>query len=194
MNFTGRLVGISRDFETSKPVLQLAVNESLYGINDLQDKDLSIKIVRKSQKRSLDANAYFHALCDKLRFKIDSVPWSMARVKNHLIADYGQVMYLEEGAPLIYKTNAPPEYVRELEEPHLHLVKTEFERGKEVYFYRMYRGSHTYNSLEMSKLIDGTIEECKALGIETMTRTQIERMIAAWEAKNGKKEQGASVC
>ena len=57
MNFTGRLTGISRDFETSKPVLQLAVNESLYGIDDLKDKDLSIKIVRKTRKRSLDANA-----------------------------------------------------------------------------------------------------------------------------------------
>lgn len=194
MNFTGRLTGISRDFETSNPVLQLAVNESLYGIDDLKGKDLSIKIVRKSQKRSLDANAYFHTLCDKLRFKIESVPWSMARVKNHLIADYGQIMYLDDGVPLIYKTNAPPEYVRELEEPHLLLVKTEIERDKEVYFYRMYRGSHTYNSLEMSKLIDGTIEECKALGIETMTPMHIERMLAAWEIKNGTKAQEGSGC
>ena len=187
MNFTGKLVGISRDFETSKPVIQLAVNESLYGIDDLKEKELSIKIVRKSQKRSLDANAYFHALCDKLRFKIDTVPWSMAKVKNHLIADYGQVMYIEEGVPLIYKTNAPPEFIRELEEPHLLLVKTDIERDKEVYFYRMYRGSHTYNTYEMSKLIDGTIEECKALGIETMTPIQIERLLAAWEEKNAKK-------
>jgi hypothetical protein len=109
---------------------------------------------------------------------------SMARCKNHLIADYGQIMYLEDGVPLIYKTNAPPEYIAELEEPHLLLVKTEIEKGKEVYFYRMYRGSHTYNTAEMSRLIDGTIEECKAQGIETLTPEQIERMLSAWQPKS----------
>ena len=109
---------------------------------------------------------------------------SMAQMKNHLIADYGQVMYLEDGVPLIYKTNAPPEYVYNLEEPHLLLVKTTEENGKEVYFYRMYRGSHTYNTKEMSQLISGTVEECKQQGIETMTSAELERMLSAWQPKS----------
>lgn len=190
MNLTGHITGVLRDF-SGKTVISLAVNENVGEMANLQNKTLDIKLTEHKQKRSLDANAYFHALADKLRMKM-SPPLSMAQVKNHLIADYGQIMYLEDGIPLIYKTNAPPEYVANLEEPHLNLIKTEIENDREVYFYRMYRGSHTYNTAEMSKLIDGTIEECKALGIETMTPMQIERMLAAWEEKNGKREQGAS--
>lgn len=192
MNFTGQIrdMYVSLDGQTT---IAFTIDETPGDLEKLKDKKLSIKVSEYKKKRSLDANAYFHAMADKLRMKVDVIPWSMARMKNHLISDYGQVMYLDDGLPLIYKTNAPPEYVRELEEPHLNLVKTDIERGREVYFYRMYRGSHTYNTAEMSRLIDGTIEECKAQGIETMTPIQIARMMEAWERKNEKREQEASV-
>ena len=145
------------------------------------DKEYECK--ERKKRRSLDSNSYFHLLCDKLRQKLGM---SMARCKNHLIADYGQVRYLEDEA-LIYKTNAPPEFIYEQEEPHMWLVKTAEENGKLVYFYRMYRGSHTYNSDEMSRLIDGTVEECKEQGIETLTPKELEQMAQDWERRYGKK-------
>lgn len=182
MDYTGELRDMFRGMDGKYSVL-LTIEEEPGDIEKLISKKLRIKITEWKKKRSLDANNYFHALADKLRMKIDAVPWSMARIKNHLITDYGQVMYLESGVPLIYKTNAPPEYVQELEEPHLSLVKTEVERDTPVYFYRMYRGSHTYDTKEMSRLLDGTIEECKAQGIETMTPAQLERMLSAWNQK-----------
>jgi hypothetical protein len=46
------------------------------------------------------------------------------------------------------------------------------------------RGSHTFNTKEMSRLIDGTIEEAKELGIETATPEQIRRMMAAWDSNH----------
>lgn len=133
------------------------------------------------EKRSLSANSYFHVLADKLRQKLGI---SLARCKNELITSYGQVMYLDDGSQFVYKTNAPLEYVQELEEPHLKLVKTDIENGKEVYFYRVYRGSHTYNSSEMHKLIDGTIQECKSQGIETLPPHELNRMLEAWGKKH----------
>lgn len=131
------------------------------------------------ERRSLDSNAYFHVLCDKLRQKLGI---SMARCKNHLIADYGQIQYIDD-TPMIYKTNAPEEYMMELETMHTKLIKVTEENGKEVYFYRIYRGSHTYNTAEMSKLIDGTVQECKQIGIETATPAELARMAALWERK-----------
>jgi hypothetical protein len=107
----------------------------------------------------------------------------MARCKNHLIADYGQIMYLEEGVPLIYKTNAPEDFMNELETIHTKCVKITEEFGKPVYFYRVYRGSHTYDSEEMAKLIQGTIEECKIQNIETATPEELAHMQALWKAK-----------
>ena len=182
MDYTGQIKDMYRGMD-GKFTISLYIEEEPGDIESLVDKQLAIRITEKKLKRSLNANAYFHALCDKLRMRMHP-PMSMAQIKNHLIADYGQIMYLEDGVPLIYKTNAPPEYVYNLEEPHLLLVKTAVENKKAVYFYRMYRGSHTYNTAEMSKLIDGTVEECKAQGIETMTPEQIERMLSTGQPKS----------
>jgi hypothetical protein len=145
-----------------------------------QDKTKRWDIKEHREKRSLDANAYFHVLCDKLRLKLGI---SMARCKNHLIADYGQIQYLPDGAPMIYKTNAPEDYMAELETIHTKCIKVTEENGKEVFFYRLYRGSHEYDTKEMSQLIDGTVQECKAVGIPTMTPDEIARMEALWEKR-----------
>jgi hypothetical protein len=148
-----------------------------------QDADKLWDISEHKEKRSLDSNAYFHVLCDKLRQKLNI---SMARCKNHLIADYGQIEYIEEGIPMVYKTNAPEEYMMELETLHSKCVKVTEENGKNVYFYRIYRGSHTYNSAEMAALIRGTVEECKAQDIPTATPEELQRMQQLWESRYGK--------
>ena len=157
----------------------------LMGQQDKEKKwDLTEHKVAK--KRSLDSNAYFHVLCDKLRQKLGM---SLARCKNHLIADYGQIEYIDEECtePMIYKTNAPEDYMMELETLHTKCVKVTEENGKTVYFYRVYRGSHTYNTTEMAHLIDGTVAECKEQGIETATPDEIARMQALWEQRGAKK-------
>lgn len=137
---------------------------------------------KENKKRSLDSNAYFHVLCDKLRQKLNI---SMARCKNHLIADYGQIEYIDE-EPMIYKTNAPEDYMMELETIHTKCVKVSEENGHPIFFYRIYRGTSTYNTEEMAKLIKGTVEECKAQDIETATPEELAHMQALWEQKYGK--------
>lgn len=146
-------------------------------------KQWDIEEHKNKRHRSLDSNAYFHVLCDKLRQKLGI---SMARCKNHLIADYGQIMYLDEGVPLIYKTNAPEDYMMELETIHTKCVKVTEENDKSVFFYRVYRGSHTYNVKEMQELIEGTVEECKLQDIDTATPDEIAKMQALWGRKYGK--------
>lgn len=134
---------------------------------------------KEVKKRSLDSNSYFHVLCDKLRLKLGI---SMARCKNELISSYGQCFYVED-EPMVYKTNAPEEYMMELETIHTKCVKVTEENGKPVFFYRVYRGSHTYNTAEMAALIKGTVEECKLQDIETATPSEIAHMQALWEKR-----------
>ena len=152
----------------------------LMGDDIPRDKKWDLAEHQDKKKRSLDSNSFFHLLCDKLRQKLGI---SMARCKNHLITDYGQIMYLEEGVPLIYKTNAPEDYMMELETIHTKCIKVTKENDKPVYFYRVYRGSHEYNSIEMNALIKGTVAECEAQGISTATPDEIAHMQALWEAK-----------
>ena len=131
------------------------------------------------EKRSLDSNAYFHVLCDKLRQKMNP-PLSMAACKNHLITSYGQPEYDEDGHMVYIKTNIPEEKMQEVE--YLHCLPVRYESDT-VIFYRIYRGSHTYDTAEMSKLIAGTVDECQAVGIQTATPQEIARMQAVWEGR-----------
>lgn len=143
-------------------------------------------IKEHKERRSLDSNAYFHVLCDKLRRKMTPVPWTMAHMKNHLITSYGQIEYEENGKPVYLKANIPAEKMQEIE--YLHCLPVKYE-SDDVVFYRVYRGSHTYNSKEMSQLISGTIQECQALGIETATEMELAKMAASWEARYGSMER-----
>ena len=133
------------------------------------DELVEVKIAKHREKRSLSANSYFHVLCDRLR---QALAISFAACKNNLITSYGQIEYVDE-TPLTYGTKAPPEYVRELEEIHMKLFRAEPDGWN---WYVVYRGSHTYDTKEMAQLIDGTIEECKLQGIETLTPDELARM------------------
>lgn len=138
-----------------------------------------LELHQEKKKRSLDSNAYFHVLVGKLA-QAQTPPISKARCKNMLIADYGQEEYID-GQIVMLKSNLPPEKMCNVEYLHTSCVKIAEENGKEVYFYKVYRGTHTYDTKEMAKLIDGTIQECKNVGIETATPKQIEEMQRLWE-------------
>ncbi len=187
MDLSGSIKGMQIDYYTRKTLITLEVNEQPVGIEKLMDKVLSIKLTLFRKKRSLDSNAYFHVLCDKLR---QTLGISMAAMKNDLITTYGQIWYMDDGQAFIYKTNATPEFIREREEIHLELIKI----GEDgAYWYRAYRGSHTYNTEEMARLIQGTVMECKDHGIETATPEEIERMQRLWEGRlheQGSKDKG----
>jgi hypothetical protein len=176
MNLTGTITGLQRDFESGKPVVLLRVEENLDGIDDLMGKtlDVVLKIFRK--KRSRDANAYFHVLADKIAKKMGrSNDWT----KNYLLARYGQRYYVDGRILMCYF----PEILDVSEDPKNHFAPTdevEIINGRRCCGYQLVRGSHTYDTKEMSQLIDGTVQEAKDLNIETLSPDDLKRMYAAW--------------
>ena len=151
------------------------------------DKDAvwDIEPHKERKGRSLNANSYFHVLVQKLA-QAQQPPVSLAKCKNMMIAAYGQPEYID-GQQAIIKSNVPQEKMQEIEYLHTALVKISEENGTECYFYRIYRGTHTYNTIEMQKLIEGVVHECKDAGIETATPAEIAKMIDVWGLKNEKK-------
>jgi len=182
METTGKLLSATRDIVSGKLNITFQIDTApVDELNSLaQLESLDIKAVKHRKKRSLDSNAYFHVLVGKIAEKLTI---SKAKAKNILLCKYGQAELLPDGSPLIYKTNAPVEYMEELESIHSIPVKYGEENGKQVVFYKLYRGSHTYDTKEMSLLIDGTVADAKDLGIETLTPDEIRRMVAAWQSK-----------
>lgn len=179
---TGRLRQPIIDWETKKMIALILLNEDFKQAYDELEgcEKLSIEIKPYREKRSLNANAYFHVLCGKIA---DKLSMSKYRCKNILIGRYGQPELLDNGSQAILKTNIPTSQMLEQETLHCMPCGSKEENGIEITFYRVYRGSHTYNTEEMSILIDGTVQEAKDLGIETMTPDQIEEMKQKWKVK-----------
>lgn len=180
MNFTGKIAGVSRDYETSKPVIQLAVNESLYGIDDLKDKELSIKIVRKTKKRSLDANALlWHCLGEiskSLRPPRDK--WEIYLESLRKYGKFSYVLMDEKAVETFKRLWRETEVVGEVDV-----------NGRKAVQLLCYYGSSTYDTKEFSVLLDGVIEDMKDLGLQAPMPREVKAALEEWEKQHGRKEE-----
>ena len=53
----------------------------------------------------------------------------------------------------------------------------------------LYYGSSSYNTKQMSRLLDNLIQDAKALGITTETPEEIEKMKALWAEERKRKKK-----
>lgn len=184
MDFTGRIVNLMVDYFAKRQTLMIEINEDARNLVDqLKDcEKLTITIKKFRKKRSLDANAYFHVLVGKIA---DVVGNSKPAVKNMLLSKYGQ--YAIENDTIVHLIIRDDVDVSEREDIHLATTSNTkvLDDGRLYRVYRLLRGSHTYDTREMSILIDGAVSEAKELGIETMTPDQLEEMKQRWGAKVG---------
>lgn len=135
-----------------------------------QENDTNWDIREWKPERTRSQNSYFHVLVGKIA-KVLKV--SNTAVKNKLIADYG--FYDADIGHVIVKDSL--DYL-EFEQLHLKpSTRTQEMANGELYrvFYVM-RGTHTYNTAEMTRILDATIEEAKQLGIETLPPEELQRM------------------
>ena len=48
----------------------------------------------------------------------------------------------------------------------------------------LYYGSSSFNTKQMSRLIDGVVQDCKACGIETKPQQEIDSLLKEWEEEH----------
>lgn len=147
---------------------------------NLTGQEVDFEIKKHREKRSLNANAYFHVLCHKLA-QSQSPTLSDARMKNILITSYGQPEIIDD-VHVCIKTNIDSEKMWEQE--YLHCRPCNRQPDPNATMYYVYRGSHTYDSYEMAKLIDGTVQDCKDQGIETLSPKELERLVRQWQSQS----------
>lgn len=154
--------------------------DQMLDVSGLEGKDLRLTAKIWREKRSLDSNAYWHVLVTKIAEKLNS---SVTEVKNQLLADYGQPEIANDSLMTIIMRD-DIEW-QKLDTIHLKpttAVRT-MDDGKLYRVYYVMRGSHTFDSAEMSRLISATVDEAKELDIEVATPDQIARMNALWGEK-----------
>ena len=127
--------------------------------------------------RSLSANNYFYALSSKIAEKLKI---SLNEVHNLMLSRYGYPEYMDN--KIVYFILPDKVDVNKLEGVHLKATsKTQvLDNGDLNRVYIVMRGSHTYNSIEMGRLIDGVISEAADLGISTITVTEKDKMLEQW--------------
>ena len=121
----------------------------------LSGKEVNITIAEPKEKRTLDQNNFMWLLIRKLALKLHSTP---EEVYRRALENYGQfvVVTVKQGTNL---DKAGFKYTS--------LLKDGLINGKPFTAYKVFIGSSQYNKEEMSAMLDGVIEECRALGIET---------------------------
>ena len=54
------------------------------------------------------------------------------------------------------------------------------QKGKPCVEYMVYKQTHTLDTAEMARLIDGAVSEAQQLGIETKTPEELDKIKALW--------------
>ena len=137
-------------------------------------RDYDIEIKEHREKRSLDANAYFWVLADRLAEKLRIPKTEIYRRYIREIGGNHEMVCVIDSAVdklrrgwehngLGWQTDTMPSKL-----PNCTTVI-------------LYYGSSTYNTRQMSHLIDMAVQDCAEQGIETMSKPELESLMKDWK-------------
>lgn len=181
MELRGKLLDIVRNIRTGAYQITLEAKEIPPGVDKLPE-DIRINLTRWTNKRSMSANAYYWVLVTKIARELRQ---SETFVHNMLLCEYGQPLIIDGKIPYVAIKDTAAAQIDVMESSTYHLKATSslaYRINGETYRdYMMLKGSSQYDTEEMSQLINGTVEEAKGLGIETLPPAELERMMQAYE-------------
>ena len=143
-----------------------------YLIEQTKDKEFELKEFK--EKRSNDANAYFHVLVNKLA-RHSNISDEDMKIKMNL--DYGTIARFEDGR--IKGCKVP----KETNMKEIYRYSKWYKEEGDYDCYIFYKETHTLNTTEMSQLINGVIQECKDNEIEVRPEAEIKAMLERWDKK-----------
>ena len=181
MKLTGKLLEVSFGVG-GKPRLTIEINERnalLTGFDELHGQEVAVDVKRYFPRRSLDANAFYWLLCGKLAEKINV---GMKEIYRNHIRNIGGNYEVYCG-----KTEAVEKLTKAWEKNGLGwIAETTPSKLDGCTNAILYYGSSTYDSRQMSRLIDQMVQDCKEQGIQTETPAEIARMCEEWGNDNHK--------
>lgn len=153
-------------------VLELA--GTLEDFQELQNGELDVTLEYHSEYRTLRANRFYWTIVGKVAV---ARGMSTTEVHNLNLRDNGQ----PEGYDVWLRQDIN---WMKLEELHL---KPTGETNGDYKRYLVIKPTHTYNTKEMARVIDGIIEMARDCGISTITSEEFNSMMAnydkAWKRK-----------
>lgn len=177
MQTTGIIEDISIDYKTRKSKISLLLDtKEIEIVEQLKNENkLNVELKKYREKRSLNANNYFWKLLQELceLAEIDTIEEYKRRVKELGIFRRFKIekdniktfekMWTAQGIAWFCEI-ADTEYIGE----------TEFK------IINAYYGSSSFNTKQMSRLINDLVQDCQAYGIETKTKAEIDSLLRSW--------------
>ena len=172
------LMGLNR-----KQVLTVELDDDFRGQYDkLKDLALDISIKKATKKRGLTANAYYWSLLGKLA---ESLKISNSKCHNMMLRRYGVVESFDEKVAFLVLPDTDDAERQVDESDTYHLKPTsQVREGKDGKMYRTYllmKGSSSFDTAEMARLISGIRDECRNVGIPYETTDEIANLISLME-------------
>lgn len=169
MESKARIANISRDFNSGKVLMTFELDHyESEEVERLMGKDLRLKAVIWREKRSLDANAYYWVLLDKIAGVLGSTKEEVHEIMLHR---YGVLDYIDDKPMVITLRSDIP--INRLK-GHYKAYRMS-DDGRFISYFKL-KGSSEMDSSEMAHLIDGVVSEAKELGVEVLPPEEIERI------------------
>lgn len=148
-----------------------------------QGMPYTVEIKEYRKKRSINQNSlYWSVLTQFAR----AMRMSNAEAHNRMLRDYGQVKRFGDKIAFVVLPDTDEVEQQTLEAETEHLRPTsQVKEGKDGQMYRTYmmlKGSSSYDTAEMTQLIDGLIDECEQVGLEVLSE-QTRSLLEACDGK-----------
>lgn len=176
-DLTGVLSGISFSWQSGQPLLTFEMEDkhsALQAAEALLGSKVSLKVGKFRKRRSLDANAYCWVLIGRLAEKL-GIP--RTEIYREAIREIGG-----NSDTVCVKTRAVKKLCDGWERNGLgwqaETMPSKLAGCTNVV---LYYGSSTYDTAQMSRLINNIVDECRIQGIETKSPKEVESLLRQWE-------------
>lgn len=143
-------------------------------------KEYTAEIKRKRQHRSLDANAYFWVLLDRLAAALQVKKTELYR---HYIREVGGNCY-----HLALQDKAVETFRRHWESHGTGwVITTQPSKLDGCTTVCAYYGSSEYDTEQMARLIDLVVQDCHQVGVETKSPEELASLMEQWNEKKDKR-------
>ena len=180
MQTTGIITNLDIDYETRKPKISVVLDTNEISIVEQlkNESKLNIEMKKWYKKRSLDANSYCWVICDLIAKELSK---NGITTKEEIYRD--AILQVGTFEPFIVQEKTFENFKRIWEKQGLGFLVQEVSRKDKCVKVNCYYGSSTYDSKEMSLLIEILVQLAKSLNIETKSKAEIDSLLKEWDKK-----------
>lgn len=180
MSFIATKLKVGKDFTEGLYTITFYTKQKPIELEKLQiENSIEVEAKKHRNKRSNDANAYCWVLCDKIAKEISKD--GTITTKENIYKD--AILQIGTFEPMIIEEKAYDNFKRIWEKQGLGFLIQEVTRKDKCVKVHCYYGSSTYDTKEMSLLIDLLVGLATSLGIETKPQEEIDSLLKEWDRK-----------